>query len=120
MDSPSFKDFASLSTTPTPESGWEDEIPQSVPYLLGLKLEGGFLDGQSVHFSKNLNCIIGGRGTGKSTVFEAARVIAPRPSTNKLVDSEVWPEKITLVWVDQGRSTAHGDTTQGRRVRECR
>jgi energy-coupling factor transporter ATP-binding protein EcfA2 len=79
----------------------EDEIPQSVPYLLGIKMEGGFLDGQSIHFSRNLNCIIGGRGAGKSTAFEAARIIAPTASGNRLIDSEVWPERIGLVWVDQ-------------------
>lgn len=93
----------------------EDEIPQSVPYLLGLKLQGGFLDGQAIHFSRNLNCIIGGRGAGKSTAFEAARIIAPTESENKLIDSEVWPEKINLVWIDQ----AGGQHTVIRRIGEA-
>jgi len=101
MDSPSFNGIRIALQDADARIRLEDEIPQSVPFILGIKLEGGFLDGQAVHFSRNLNCIIGGRGAGKSTVFEAARVIAPKASSSKLVDSEVWPEKITVVWVDQ-------------------
>ena len=35
--------------------------------------EGGFLDGVAVHLNPNLNVLIGGRGTGKSTVIESIR-----------------------------------------------
>jgi ABC-type lipoprotein export system ATPase subunit len=34
---------------------------------------GGYLDGVSIDFSENLNTIIGGRGTGKSTLLECIR-----------------------------------------------
>ncbi len=47
----------------------EDLIPASVPRFVGMKLEGGFLKDQVVHFSPNLTCIIGGRGAGKSTLL---------------------------------------------------
>ena len=33
-----------------------------------------FMDDQEVTFSPNLNCIIGGRGSGKSTIFEGMRL----------------------------------------------
>ena len=51
----------------------EDEIPPAIPFVKGIRMSGGFLDGQCIHFGPNLNCIIGGRGTGKSTTFEAIR-----------------------------------------------
>ena len=35
--------------------------------------EGGFLDGVTVQLNPNLNVLIGGRGTGKSTVIESIR-----------------------------------------------
>jgi len=35
--------------------------------------EGGFLDGTRIHFNGNLNVLIGGRGTGKSTIIESLR-----------------------------------------------
>lgn len=41
--------------------------------LVAIAWEGGFLDGQSIHFNPNLNVLIGGRGTGKSTVVESIR-----------------------------------------------
>lgn len=34
-----------------------------------------FLAGQEVHFSPNMNCVIGGRGSGKSTLLEYLRII---------------------------------------------
>ncbi len=79
----------------------EEEVPQSVPYLEALQLEGGFLDGVRIHLSKNLNCIIGGRGTGKSTTLEATRCLASTPSTSRIVDSEAWPRRILLFWRDE-------------------
>lgn len=44
--------------------------------LLALAWEGGgFLDGAAVHLNENLNVMIGGRGTGKSTVVESLRYV---------------------------------------------
>ena len=37
--------------------------------------KGGFLDGCSLPFNENLNVLIGGRGTGKSTVVESLRCV---------------------------------------------
>jgi len=34
-------------------------------------MTGGFLHEEKIHFSDNLNCLIGGRGTGKSTAIRA-------------------------------------------------
>jgi len=43
--------------------------------LVELAWEGGFLDGGAVHFNPNLNVLVGGRGTGKSTVVESIRAV---------------------------------------------
>ncbi|MGA7724337.1 MAG: PHP domain-containing protein [Opitutaceae bacterium] len=45
-------------------------IPRSIPRVLAMQVSGGFLDGEIYHFSSNLNCFIGGRGTGKSTALK--------------------------------------------------
>ncbi len=37
--------------------------------------EGGFLDGTAIRFNENLNVLIGGRGTGKSTIVESIRYV---------------------------------------------
>jgi hypothetical protein len=46
-------------------------VPPSTPKIVGMKMAGGFVDGDVYRFSPNLNCFIGGRGTGKSTAVQA-------------------------------------------------
>ena len=100
MDSPSFTGLRLALEEADARVRLEDEVPQAVPYVKGLALKGGFLDGAAVRFSSNLNCIIGGRGAGKSTIFEAIRCAASLDSPSKLVDCEVWPHTINLAWMD--------------------
>jgi hypothetical protein len=71
MDLPSFEGLRIALQDSDARIRLEDEVPQRVPYLMGMKIQGGFLDGQSFHFSRNLNCIIGGRGAGKWAVCSA-------------------------------------------------
>ena len=52
-----------------------DPIPEGHIELAAMAWEGGFLDGQGVHFNENLNVLIGGRGTGKSTILESIRYV---------------------------------------------
>jgi energy-coupling factor transporter ATP-binding protein EcfA2 len=49
--------------------------PEEHAELVALAWEGGFLDGVAVHLNPNLNVLIGGRGTGKSTVVESIRAV---------------------------------------------
>lgn len=101
MDTPSFDGVRLALLDAEARVRLEDEVPSSVPRILGAKLEGGFLDGQVVNLSPNLTCIIGGRGAGKSTLFEAVRTLSRHPSASGLVDSEVWPDRLSLVWIDE-------------------
>lgn len=52
----------------------EEEPPEHTE-LVALRWEGGFLDGSAIHFNGNLNTLIGGRGTGKSTIIESLRYV---------------------------------------------
>ena len=53
-----------------------DPAPEEHSELVALAWEGGgFLDGAAIHFNQNLNVLIGGRGTGKSTVVESLRYV---------------------------------------------
>ena len=72
---------------------WESRIRlpsdlPAVPYrfskIIGAYWEGGFLDCINLHFNDNLNCIIGGKGTGKSTIIETLRYIFDlKPKSDK-------------------------------------
>jgi len=46
-------------------------VPESFPRIVGVSMTGGFLHNEIIHFSDNLNCLIGGRGTGKTTAIRA-------------------------------------------------
>ena len=46
-------------------------VPRSIPRIRAMAITGGFLHNEKIHFSDNLNCLIGGRGTGKSTAIRA-------------------------------------------------
>lgn len=50
-----------------------DPAPEPHAEFIAMAWEGGFLDGTRLHFNGNLNVLIGGRGTGKSTIIESLR-----------------------------------------------
>ena len=52
----------------------EEEPPEHTE-MVALTWEGGFLDGVAIHLNGNLNALIGGRGTGKSTIIESLRYV---------------------------------------------
>lgn len=50
-----------------------DPKPETHAEFLAMTWEGGFLRDTAVHFNENLNVLVGGRGTGKSTMIESIR-----------------------------------------------
>lgn len=44
-----------------------------VKEITRLAVQGGFLDGVEVHFQRGINCLVGPRGTGKSSVMNLLR-----------------------------------------------
>lgn len=54
--------------------------------IIAASWQGGFLDGIQMNLNENMNCLIGGRGTGKTTVIETIRYVldsTPRTERNK-------------------------------------
>lgn len=100
MDTLSFSGFKNALTLPESRIRLENYIPESIPHFVGIQFEGGLLDGQIVHFSKNLTCVIGGRGTGKSTLLQSIREASGNPSGSNVVDSDVWSQNINLIFQD--------------------
>ena len=52
-----------------------DPAPEPHAEFLAITWEGGFLRDTAVHFNENLNVLVGGRGTGKSTLVESIRYV---------------------------------------------
>ena len=73
-----------------------EEFPAAHHRLLSLSVTGGFLDGLQLNFSDGLNCIIGGRGTGKTTVLEFIRYLlsSDDPSERSKANKEVVEENL--------------------------
>lgn len=46
---------------------------KTIGRIVNLSITGGYLDGVKIEFSDHLNTVIGGRGTGKSTLLECIR-----------------------------------------------
>ena len=103
MERPSFEGLRLALDAADTRVRIEDEIPRSVPIIQGVHFSGCFLDGQAIHFSPNLTCIIGGRGSGKSTAFEGLRLLASEVQSEpaSVVDSDVWPDSLALVYRDE-------------------
>lgn len=71
MNELSFEGFRTSLIDPEARVRAVATIPPAVPRVLGAQISGGFLDAGTFHFSDNLNCLIGGRGTGKSTAIQS-------------------------------------------------
>ncbi len=52
-----------------------DPEPKSHTELVAMSWEGGFLRDTVIRFNANLNAVVGGRGTGKSTLIESLRYV---------------------------------------------
>jgi len=63
----SFLDYESRIRHP------DEIVKKDFSKIVAAKWEGGFLDRFQIHFNSNLNCLIGGKGTGKSTIIETLR-----------------------------------------------
>ena len=59
-----------------------DPPPEDHVEFVALAWKGGFLNDAAIHLNENLNVLIGGRGTGKSSIIESLRyVLGLEPST---------------------------------------
>lgn len=107
LDDPNFAAVRiAIQLNPKARCKAEVTLPVSYPQILSAAFEGGFLDGVRLEFSPNLNCLIGGRGSGKSTALLAIRAAlgASTPSGEDPDDEERMPQKTTVVFVDNAGS----------------
>lgn len=71
LDALTFPAFKIALLDPEARVRVETQLPLSIPRIIGMHIVGGFLDTETYHFSDNLNCFVGGRGTGKSTALHS-------------------------------------------------
>jgi len=74
MTRPSFEAFRVAFLDPESRIRLQlDSEPHSA--LVSVRITGGYLDGLDAQLSEHLNAVIGGRGTGKSTLLECLRYV---------------------------------------------
>jgi energy-coupling factor transporter ATP-binding protein EcfA2 len=78
----------------------EAELPPAYPQLVSARFEGGFLDGIALEFAPNLNCIIGGRGSGKSTVLRAITYALGADIDDEVDARDNMPEYTEVKFID--------------------
>jgi len=76
MTNPSFESFKLAFQDPESRVRLNSDISENYySQIESLKVTGGYLDGVHIDFSEHLNAVIGGRGTGKSTLVECIRYV---------------------------------------------
>lgn len=76
MTKPGFADLKKALRDPGTRIRFEHDVPRPrIARILGVQFEGGFFGDNTLGFSDNLTCLIGGRGSGKSAVVEALRYV---------------------------------------------
>ena len=81
MTQPSFESFVTAFKDPDSRIRLGALPEAHYSRLENLRFRGGYLDGIGIQLSPHLNAVIGGRGTGKSTLVECLRYVldaAPR------------------------------------------
>lgn len=74
-------------------------------HIRSIHFEGGILDGQTLHFSSELNTLIGIRGSGKSSILEAVRYALDIPRGEKAQDTNYKDELIRHTLGSGGKVT---------------
>jgi AAA domain, putative AbiEii toxin, Type IV TA system len=99
MNELSFEGFRTALIDPEARVRAVATLPLAVPRVLGMYVSGGFLEANVIRFSDNLNCFIGGRGTGKSTAIRSlAYGLGCR---DELEDQENCPDTV-IVYCEDG------------------
>lgn len=84
MTKPNFDAFKVAFLDPESRIRLNSQKPEvTAGEIVTMNISGGYLDGVEIAFSRHLNTVIGGRGTGKSTLLECLRYVLDIPPKGK-------------------------------------
>jgi ABC-type lipoprotein export system ATPase subunit len=84
MTRPTFDAFKVAFLDPESRIRLNSQRPEmTAGEIVSMRISGGYLDGVEIVFSRHLNTVIGGRGTGKSTLLECLRYVLDIPPKGK-------------------------------------
>lgn len=82
-------------------------------HVRSIHFDGGILDGQTLHFSPEINTLIGIRGSGKSSILEAVRYVLDVPRGEKAQDTRYKDELIRHTLGSGGKVTLTASDVYG-------
>lgn len=82
-------------------------------HLNAVRFEGGLFDGNRVAFSPHLNCLIGIRGSGKSSILESIRYALDIPFGQKSQDKEYKKDLLPHVLKSGGKIVVEATDRHG-------
>ncbi len=82
-------------------------------HIRSIHFDGGILDGRTLHFSSELNTLIGIRGSGKSSILEAVRYALDIPRGDKAQDTKYKDELIRHTLGSGGKVTLTASDVYG-------
>jgi ABC-type lipoprotein export system ATPase subunit len=108
LDDPNFTALRNaIQYNPKARCKAEAVLPLAYPRIISASFVGGFLHGVQLDFTGNLNCLIGGRGSGKSTALLSIRAAlgATSSSGENLSDEDPddearMPDETTVIFID--------------------
>lgn len=118
MTEPSFEGFQTALSDPDSRIRFE-EPEYDHPHIKAIRFDGPFFDGRAIQVSPNLNCLIGGKGTGKSSVIQHVRYAFDiDPRTNRI--QEDYESLIEETLAPDGRIEVQVKTGDGEIYWVCR
>ena len=98
MTRPCFESFKMAFLDPDSRVRLHADVPKEYfSKIESIRFDGGYLDGINISFSEHLNTVIGGRGTGKSTLLECIRYtleIPPKGRNARKQHEEILKENL--------------------------
>lgn len=96
---------------------YRDRVDENVPdnkhgFIESISFQGGKFDGQTIMFSRELNTLIGIRGSGKSSVLEAVRYVL---GLTAQMDKEYKESLVKNVFGSGGKATLNVVDKHGKR-----
>jgi len=82
----------------------EEPVKPANSYIKSIQLIGGKLDGQTLSFSPELNCFIGIRGSGKSSIIEILRYALGISLSDSSADNHYKEELVSYILGSGGKA----------------
>lgn len=90
-----------------------EPLKHQASHIRSIHFDGGILDGQTLHFSPELNTLIGIRGSGKSSLLEAVRYALDIPRGEKAQDTKYKDDLIRHTLGSGGKVTLTASDVYG-------